>query len=130
MECLSTNAPHRNVEILAGDHGAQGNLGTEEDLAMLVLSRRVGERLMIGDGIEVIVQRIHGNRVTLAIVAPREVSVLRGELAIEPSASEISKRELPTGTHFPLPFCSIESPGAGDFFQCPGGAAKQLVGTQ
>ncbi|MDX1965142.1 MAG: carbon storage regulator [Pirellulales bacterium] len=48
---------------------------------MLILSRKVGERIMIGDGIEIVVQRISGERVTLGIAAPAEVKILRGELA-------------------------------------------------
>ena len=47
---------------------------------MLVLSRKIGERLIIGDGITVVVNRIAGNRVTLGIEAPSEVRIVRGEL--------------------------------------------------
>ena len=47
---------------------------------MLVLSRKTGERIHIGDDIFVEVRRVAGNRVTLAIKAPREVRILRGEL--------------------------------------------------
>ena len=47
---------------------------------MLVLSRKVGEKLVIGDNIVVEVVRIQGNRITLGVVAPRDVKILRGEL--------------------------------------------------
>jgi carbon storage regulator len=47
---------------------------------MLILSRKVGERIVIGDGIEVVVQRVSGDRVTLGLAAPRDVKILRGEL--------------------------------------------------
>ncbi len=47
---------------------------------MLILSRKVGERIVIGEGIEVIVQRVSGDRVTLGLAAPRDVKILRGEL--------------------------------------------------
>ncbi len=47
---------------------------------MLVLSRKVGEKIVIGDGITVTVQRVAGGRVSLAIEAPRDVRILRGEL--------------------------------------------------
>ncbi len=50
---------------------------------MLVLSRKIGERIHIGDDIFVEVRRVAGNRVTLAIKAPREVRILRGELIVE-----------------------------------------------
>jgi carbon storage regulator len=47
---------------------------------MLVLSRKVGERIHVGDDIVLEVRRISGNRVTLALEAPRHVRILRGEL--------------------------------------------------
>ncbi len=48
---------------------------------MLVLSRKLGERLVIGDDIVLIVNKIAGNRVTLAIEAPSSVRIVRGELS-------------------------------------------------
>ena len=47
---------------------------------MLVLARKVGEKLIIGNDIAIIVKGIKGDRVTLAIDAPKKVSVLRSEL--------------------------------------------------
>jgi carbon storage regulator len=47
---------------------------------MLVLSRNVGERLVIGDNITIIVSKIVGNRVTIGIEAPKDVKVMREEL--------------------------------------------------
>ncbi len=47
---------------------------------MLVLSRKVGERIHVGDDIVLEIRRIAGNRVTLALDAPRTVRILRGEL--------------------------------------------------
>ena len=47
---------------------------------MLVLSRKIGEKLVIGDNITVEVMRISGNRITLGLAAPAEVKILRGEL--------------------------------------------------
>lgn len=48
---------------------------------MLVLSRRPGEALVIGDGIRVVILSVEGERVRVGIEAPREVPVLRAELA-------------------------------------------------
>ena len=48
---------------------------------MLVLSRKTGERIHIGDNITIEVRRVAGNRVTLALEAPRDLRILRGELA-------------------------------------------------
>jgi carbon storage regulator len=47
---------------------------------MLILERRKGQRIHIGDGITVTVTRVRGQRVTVAVDAPRAVKVLRGEL--------------------------------------------------
>ena len=49
---------------------------------MLVISRRAGESLLIGDGIEVRVLEISAARVKLGIVAPSEVTVLRDEVLL------------------------------------------------
>ena len=50
---------------------------------MLVLSRKIGEKLVIGDNITVVVSRVAGNRVTLGIEAPNDVRIIRGELHVE-----------------------------------------------
>ncbi len=47
---------------------------------MLILSRKVGEKIVIGDGITVVVNRVAGDRVTLGLEAPADVRILRGEL--------------------------------------------------
>lgn len=47
---------------------------------MLVLSRKIGQQLVIGDGIVVVVKRIAGQRVTFGIEAPQDVRIVRGEL--------------------------------------------------
>jgi carbon storage regulator len=50
---------------------------------MLVLTRRAGQTLRIGDTIELQVVRIEGDRVVLGLVAPREVAIVRGEILAE-----------------------------------------------
>jgi carbon storage regulator len=47
---------------------------------MLVLSRKVGQRLVIDDNITIVINRITGNRVQIGIEAPNEVHIMRGEL--------------------------------------------------
>jgi carbon storage regulator len=47
---------------------------------MLVLSRKIGERILIGDEITVTVVRITGGGVRLGIEAPAEMAVIREEL--------------------------------------------------
>ncbi len=48
---------------------------------MLVLSRKEGEKLVIGGNRIVEVVRVHGNRITLGIEAPSNVKILRSELS-------------------------------------------------
>lgn len=47
---------------------------------MLVLTRKVGESIMIGDGIEVKIIGIDGDQVKLGIEAPRHIKVHRQEI--------------------------------------------------
>lgn len=50
---------------------------------MLILTRRPGESLMIGDGIEVILLGIHNNQAKIGIVAPKSVPVHREEIYLK-----------------------------------------------
>ena len=47
---------------------------------MLVLTRKLGERIRIGENIEITVTSLSEHRVKIGIEAPRETKVLRGEL--------------------------------------------------
>ena len=47
---------------------------------MLILTRRVGETVMIGDEVTVTVLRVKGNQVRLGVNAPKSVSVQREEI--------------------------------------------------
>lgn len=47
---------------------------------MLILQRRIGQRVFVGDEVEITIAAIGRHGVRLAIVAPRGVAVLRGEV--------------------------------------------------
>ncbi|MDA7825869.1 carbon storage regulator CsrA [Porticoccaceae bacterium] len=47
---------------------------------MLILTRRVGETLVIGDDVNVTVLGVRGNQVRLGVNAPKEVAVHREEI--------------------------------------------------
>lgn len=58
---------------------------------MLVLTRRVGETLMIGSDVTIVVLGVKGNQVRIGVNAPKEVAVHREEvyerIKLEPSSS-------------------------------------------
>ena len=47
---------------------------------MLVLTRRIGEKIVIGDDITISISAVKGDSVRIAIDAPRDVKVYRGEI--------------------------------------------------
>lgn len=55
---------------------------------MLVLSRKVGERILLGDNIRITVVRVSGGGVRLGIEAPAEVAVVREEVAAAPGGPQ------------------------------------------
>ena len=63
---------------------------------MLVLSRKPGQKLQIGDSVTITVLEVHGRVLRLGIEAPADVRVLRGELENWHAAPKaIARRRLP-----------------------------------
>ena len=67
---------------------------------MLILQRKEGESLLIGDEVEITVLSVEAGRARLAIQAPRSVTILRSELKVaadanrEAAAEEVSPLDL------------------------------------
>ncbi len=59
---------------------------------MLVIRRRAGESLLIGDRVEIDVLGVEGTQVKLGIRAPREIQVLRKEILITMSQNRAAAR--------------------------------------
>jgi carbon storage regulator len=71
---------------------------------MLVLSRKVGERILIGENIAITVVRIGQGGVRIGIDAPNDLIVVREELADEStSTSTLSANGEDAGHKRPLP---------------------------
>jgi carbon storage regulator len=70
---------------------------------MLILTRRVGETIMIGDSVTVTVLGVKGNQVRVGVNAPKEVAVHREEIY------ERIKREEAAGGAPTRPITSINS---------------------
>ena len=62
---------------------------------MLVLSRKVGERILLGDKIRITVVRVAGGGVRLGIEAPSDVPIVREEVALDEATqvADISSRK-------------------------------------
>ena len=71
---------------------------------MLVLSRKRGETIHIGDRITITVVRAHGNHIRIGIDAPDEIRIVRGELDqwSEPAFTDLQPAA-PNVDHHPLP---------------------------
>jgi carbon storage regulator len=69
------------------------------DPPVLVVSRKVGERLLIGDKIAITIVKVAGGAVRLGVEAPAELPVMREELALEIQEAEEASLEAANRSH-------------------------------
>lgn len=60
---------------------------------MLVLQRKAGESILIGDNVKVTVLAVEGGRVRLAVDAPKEIQILRSELKVAAEENVAAAKE-------------------------------------
>lgn len=72
---------------------------------MLVLTRKQNQEILIGENVKITVLKMKGNTVRLGIEAPREISVVRGELNRE---EPIRKPEKPSVAEFTVVFSNSD----------------------
>ena len=61
---------------------------------MLVVRRRAGESLMIGDNVEIQILEVGSTQVKLGILAPKQVPILRMEVHVTRQQNEAASREV------------------------------------
>lgn len=67
----------------------------QEVHTMLVLTRRISEKLIIGENVEITIVRIDGGQVRIGINAPKDVPIRRAELAELSESEKIKARKPP-----------------------------------
>jgi carbon storage regulator len=65
-----------------------------KEIVMLILTRRIGETLMVGDDVTITVLGVRGNQVRIGVNAPRRVAVHREEIYQRIRKEEEEEREL------------------------------------
>lgn len=81
---------------------------------MLVLTRKLQERIHIGENITITVVRIQGNTVRVGIEAPRDVQVVRGEVVARDAAELAAAGAEPLAAAEPLVAAAPLVANAGD----------------
>ena len=65
---------------------------------MLILSRKVGQSLMLGDGVEITITEVSGDRVKIGISAPADIRVYRKEIYSTIQENQSAAAPAPSGS--------------------------------
>jgi carbon storage regulator len=83
---MKSSTPNDGVDrregLTSGSHQPQ-------EIAMLVLSRKLGEKIVIGDNVVITIVKIDRNQIRIGIEAPQDIPVYREEIA--PNRAEPAK---------------------------------------
>jgi carbon storage regulator len=93
--------------------GVQSSGATAKEAAMLTLTRKAGQKIRIGEDIEIVVREIRGKQVRLGIIAPSGLTVFREELyqqILSEAAAADPDSEQPSPTAQPSPSGSSPQP--------------------
>jgi carbon storage regulator len=74
---------------------------------MLILTRRPGESIKIGDEVTVTVLGIHGNQLRLGFSAPRHIAVHREEIYERIQAARVARLSPVAEAPSPQPLCAV-----------------------
>jgi carbon storage regulator len=80
LAVVKTSITDRRIETRGSEGTTIFGLTEQGERKMLILTRRVGETLMIGDEVTVTVLGVKGNQVRIGVNAPRDVTVHREEI--------------------------------------------------
>jgi carbon storage regulator len=86
------NSP--NSSFMLGGVENDQHVSPLQGKAMLVLSRKKDEKIIIGDNITVMVIEIRGDKVRLGIEAPKEITVHRQEVYDAIKREQVEKRDI------------------------------------
>ena len=93
MLAIATGALYRDANTAALQRAHPGMSRRYGDPTVLVVSRKPGERILIGEKIAITVVKVAGGAVRLGIEAPPELAVMREELALEIRKAEQAAME-------------------------------------
>ncbi len=92
---------------------------------MLIVTRRKGQRIVLGPDIEIVVTDISRSGVKIGIVAPNSLTILRGE--VKDAVEQANREALESSFEAPLPAAAAAAEASGDSVALPVEAQPSAV---